>query len=68
MSHLSKQNEIYKKIPSFIKKEKINELNEKELIYNIKTYYLFNKMFPDYLSEKQFIKYQDLFSINLFFM
>ena len=32
MSHLIKQNEIYKKIPSFINREKINELTENELI------------------------------------
>ena len=67
MLYLNKQNEIYKKNSSIIDKEKISELNENEEIYNIKTYYIFNKMFPNCLSNKQFIKYKDLFSVNFIF-
>lgn len=64
-SNLSKQNEIYKRIPYYIDTDKIKELNKNKIIYDIKTYYFFNKIFPDYLSNKEFIKYQDLFNINV---
>ena len=38
---------------------------EKAEIPNLKNYYLFNKMFPNCLSNKTYVKYQDIFSINL---
>ncbi len=68
ISYLNKQKNIIQNIPSFINETKLNQFYENSEIINFKSYYFFNKMFPDCLSNESYVKYQDLFSINFIFI
>ena len=65
INYLNKQKNNFKNNFNFIEKDKLNEAYENPDFINFKNYYLFNNMFPNCLSNKVFVKYQDLFSVNL---
>ena len=70
MKYLEKQIRNFQDIPLFIKKYGINEHIENENIIiediiNLKDYNDFTKLFNNELSNKNFVKYQDLLNINL---
>ena len=66
--YLKKQSINFEKLPPFIEEKNLKENNGNDSlnnIINLKEYYVFNNMFPKCLSNKIFVKYQDLLSINL---